>query len=246
MTYLIPFASRLVAPCASPLRRSMNIEARTYISQGLATCGGSRYYLRALDKAFTRLSLMKLEKHGRPRPTPRCDRMAWRNSLLIGPKVHRLAEDPKMRLKEDRGGCKLTVIFGCEMGEESDANVCSQFGAKAAEIAVDDAEVEGRPRDVRRSGRDIGPSHQNGTSAVGFAKMNHHPVIRALSSSCIRGSRRERGQRFKGRCISSIAFDSPERFGYGFGVNGLSLKRFEIAASGVIGRRCPALHLDDL
>ena len=76
--------------------------------------------------------------------------------------------------------------------------------------------------------------------------MNHHTVIRALSSSCIRGLRRERGERFKGRCISSIAFDSPERFGYRFGVNGLSLKRREIAASGVVGRRCPALHLDDL
>src|SRR5260370_12432092 len=78
MTYLIPFASRLVARCASPRRRSMNIEARTYILQGRAICGESRYYLPALDKVFTRPSLTKLEMHGRPRPTPRCDRMAWR------------------------------------------------------------------------------------------------------------------------------------------------------------------------
>src|SRR6267154_6373811 len=78
MTYLIPFASRLVARSVSPLRRSMNIEARTYISQGRAICGESRYYLTALDKVFTRPSLTKLEMHGRPRPTTRCDRMAWR------------------------------------------------------------------------------------------------------------------------------------------------------------------------
>src|SRR5882757_7462126 len=168
------------------------------------------------------------------------------NSLLIGPKVYRLAADPKMRLKEERGGCKLTVVFGCELGEKSDANVCSQFGPKAAEIAVDDAEVEGHPRDVRSSGRDVGARHENGTSAVGLAKMNHHTVIRALSSSCIRGLRRQRGERFKGRCIPSIAFDSPERFGYSFGVNGFSLKRRKIAASGGVGRRCPTLHLDDL
>ena len=70
------------------------------------------------------------------------------NSLLIGPKVHRLAEDSKMWLKEKRGGSKLTIVFGCELGEESGANVCSQFGPKAAEIAVDDAEVKGHPRDV--------------------------------------------------------------------------------------------------
>ena len=116
-----------------------------------------------------------------------------------------------MWLKEKRGGSKLTIVFGCELGEESGANVCSQFGPKAAEIAVDDAEVEGHPRDVRSSGRDVGACHKNGMSAVGFAKMNDHTVIRALSSNCIRGLRRERGERFKGRCISSIAFDSPER-----------------------------------
>src|SRR5258708_4197785 len=103
-----------------------------------------------------------------------------------------------MRLKEERGGSKLTVVFGCKLGEESDANGCSQFGPKSAAIPVDDAEVEGHPRAVRSGGRDVGACHENGSSAVGFAKMNHHAVIRALSSSCIRGSRRERRERFKG------------------------------------------------
>src|ERR1700748_840580 len=56
----------------------MNIEARTYISRGLAICDESRYYLPALDKVFTRPSLTKLEMCGRPRPTPRFDRMVWR------------------------------------------------------------------------------------------------------------------------------------------------------------------------
>src|SRR5258708_34583818 len=51
---------------------------------------------------------------------------AFGNSLLIGPKIYRLAADPKMRLKEERGGCKLTVVFGCELGEESHSNVLSQ------------------------------------------------------------------------------------------------------------------------
>src|SRR5260370_23016571 len=88
------------------------------------------------------------------------------NSLLIGPKVHRLAEDPNMRLKEERGGCKLTVVFGCALGEKSDANVCSQFGPKSPQIAVADAEAEGHPRDARSSGRDVGPGHKNGMSTL--------------------------------------------------------------------------------
>src|SRR5260370_5730582 len=71
---------------------------------------------------------------------------AFGNSLLIGPKVYRLAEDPNMRLKEERGGCKLTVVFGCELGEESDANVGSQFGPKAPEIPVYESETAGPPR----------------------------------------------------------------------------------------------------
>ena len=129
------------------------------------------------------------------------------NSLLIRPKVYGLAKDANMRPKKERCGSKLTVVFGCELGEESGANVCSQFGPKAAEIAVDDAEVERRPRDVRSSSRDVDARHENGTSAVGFAKMNHHAVIRALSSSRILGMRRERGERFKGRCIRSSRSD---------------------------------------
>src|SRR5882757_11572978 len=56
----------------------MNIEVRTYISQGRVICGESRYYLPALDKAFTRPLLTKLEMYGRPKPTRRCDRTAWR------------------------------------------------------------------------------------------------------------------------------------------------------------------------
>src|ERR1700678_4283630 len=52
------------------------------------------------------------------------------HSLLIVPKVHRLAENPKMRLKKQRGGSKLTVVFGCDLSVESGANVCSQFGAE--------------------------------------------------------------------------------------------------------------------
>src|SRR5260370_12892582 len=125
---------------------------------------------------------------------------AFGDSLLIGPKVYRLAEDPNMRLKKERGRSKLTVVFGCELGEKSDANVGSQFGPKSAEIAGDDAEVEGHPRDVRSSGRDVGARHENGTSAVGLSKMNHHTVIRALSSSCIRGLRRQHAERFEARC----------------------------------------------
>jgi hypothetical protein len=83
-------------------------------------------------------------------------------------------------------------------------------------------------------------------SSVGFAKMNHDAVIRALPGSCIRGLRRERGERFKGRCISAIAFDWPELFGYCPGVDGLPFKSCEIAAGGGGGRWCSALHLDDL
>jgi hypothetical protein len=115
-----------------------------------------------------------------------------------------------VRLKEERGGCKLTVVFGCELGEESDANVCPQFGPKAAEIAVDGAEVKRHSRDVRSGGRDVGACHENRMS-VCFVKMNQHTVIWALSSSFIRGLGGERGHRLKGRCIASIAFDSPER-----------------------------------
>jgi hypothetical protein len=68
---------------------------------------------------------------------------AFGDSLLIGPKVYRLAEDSCMRLKEERGGSKLTIVFGGELSEEPDANVCSQLGPKSAEIAVNDAEVKG-------------------------------------------------------------------------------------------------------
>src|SRR5258705_8815390 len=78
---------------------------------------------------------------------------AFGNSFLIGPKVYRLAAGPESRLKEGRGGCKLTGVFGCELGEGSDANACSQVGAKAPEIAVDDAGREGQPRDARSRGR---------------------------------------------------------------------------------------------
>src|SRR5260370_5972210 len=57
---------------------------------------------------------------------------AFGNSFLIGPKVYRLAKDPKMRLKEERGGCKLTVVFGCEPGGESPPNCLSHFGPHTA------------------------------------------------------------------------------------------------------------------
>src|SRR5271170_4049306 len=107
------------------------------------------------------------------------------DSLLIGPKVYRLAEDPGMRLKEERGGSKLTIVFGGELSEEPDANVCSQLGPKSAEVAVDDAEVEGHSRDVRGSGRDVGACQENGMSSVGLAKMNHHAIIRGLPGSCV-------------------------------------------------------------
>src|SRR5260370_27245702 len=44
------------------------------------------------------------------------------NSLLIGPKVYRLGADPKMRRKEKLSGSKLTVVFRCGSGGETDAN----------------------------------------------------------------------------------------------------------------------------
>jgi hypothetical protein len=100
----------LVARYASPLRRSMNIEVRAYISQGLDICGESRYYLPALDKAFTRPSLTKLEMHGRPRPTPRCDRMAWRGLW------------PPLRLALSRSLALLATLVGERFFSASDGS----------------------------------------------------------------------------------------------------------------------------
>ena len=73
---------------------------------------------------------------------------AFCDALLVGPDVDRLTNDTGARLNVKAAGGKQAIVFSGEVGSVANARGGTQLGAVAAEVLVEQDQVDGGARDA--------------------------------------------------------------------------------------------------
>src|SRR5580658_8284452 len=155
-------------------------------------------------------------------------------ALLIGPDVDRLADKAGAGLDEVSAGGQQAIVLGVEDGLEAEVGVGAQLGAVAAQILIDEAQVEFHARDVGGFRGQVGADEQIGWAGGVLAETDENAVVGLgffRAGDRLAGIGRRCGwwaEGLVGGVVDAVGLDGVERAdGFG-GRDGLAFNRLHV------------------
>src|ERR1039458_3677909 len=168
------------------------------------------------------------------------------DALLVGPDIDRFAENPGARLKEESGWREEPVVFGGEVGHETDACSGTEFRAEAPEVLVDEAQVHLCTSDVGGLSCQIESDEQIGRPDGVFCETDQYAcvwtcLVWIVEGACAGGSR---AKGLIAGAVSAVGLDWLQGVESGSRRNGLAFEGLYVGEDLVLGSRVATFHIN--